>query len=148
VITGVQAEPPRTGPHGPPGPGDIARRLTGRDYVSYSAISTYQRCSLRYYFAYVAGLEPEFKSSSLVFGGAIHAAIEQHYRRVFEGVSPPALGDLVDVYRQAWTAEAGVPVRFGKSESEQDLRDLARRMLSAFQKSRAARPDGELLLRR
>jgi len=27
----------------------IALDITGRDYVSYSAISTYQRCPLRYY---------------------------------------------------------------------------------------------------
>ena len=36
-------------------PNEQARQLTGRDYLSYSAISTYQKCPLRYYFIYVAG---------------------------------------------------------------------------------------------
>ncbi len=70
-------------------PNEQARRLTGRDYLSYSAISTYQKCPLRYYFIYVAGLEPEFKSSSLVFGGAIHKAIEHHFNALFEGSDLP-----------------------------------------------------------
>ncbi|MCP4594600.1 MAG: PD-(D/E)XK nuclease family protein [bacterium] len=48
----------------------IALERTGRDYISYSSISTYQRCPLKYYFGYVVGLEPEFVSSSLIFGGA------------------------------------------------------------------------------
>ncbi len=48
----------------------IALERTGRDYISYSSISTYQRCPLRYYFSYIAGLAPEFVSSSLIFGGA------------------------------------------------------------------------------
>jgi hypothetical protein len=31
-------------------PNEVAERLTGRDYVSFSAISTYQSCPLRYFF--------------------------------------------------------------------------------------------------
>ena len=135
MTAGVQVELPRTMPHGPPAPGAIALQLTGRDYLSYSAISTYQRCPLKYYFSYVAGLAPEFVSSSLIFGGAIHAAIEQHYRRAFEGASPPTIDELVATYQQAWRAEARAPVRFGKNESEESLADLARRLLTVFQAS-------------
>ncbi|MFO0871284.1 MAG: PD-(D/E)XK nuclease family protein [Pirellulales bacterium] len=40
-----------------------------RDYVSWSAISTYQQCPLRYYFRYIEGLEETFTSASLALGG-------------------------------------------------------------------------------
>lgn len=41
-----------------------------RDYLSYSAITTYQGCPLRYYFRYIAGLPERIVSSNLVFGAA------------------------------------------------------------------------------
>jgi CRISPR/Cas system-associated exonuclease Cas4 (RecB family) len=145
VITDVQVEPPRTRPHGPPSPGDIARRLTGRDYLSHSAISTYQRCPLKYYFSYVAGLAPEYVSSGLVFGGAIHSVLEHHCRRVLEGASLPSLDDLMVAYEQAWRNETRAPVRFGKTESAESLQNLARRMLAAFQASEVSKLDTGLL---
>jgi len=123
----------------------VALDLTGRDYISYSAISTYQKCPLRYFFVYLAGLAPEFVSSSLVFGGAIHSGIEHHYRQVFEGGTPPSLDDLVAAYEQSWQTEAACPVRFGKDESRDSLRAVARRVLAAFQASPAAEPNGTVL---
>ncbi|MCH7814480.1 MAG: PD-(D/E)XK nuclease family protein [Planctomycetes bacterium] len=145
MITGVQVKPPRARPHGPPTPGDIALKLIGRDYLSYSSISTYQRCPLKFYFQYVLGLEPEFKSASLVFGGAIHKAIEHHYRKMFEGGAPPSVDDLVATYERAWRAEATRPVRFGKNESETTLRGLAHRMLTAFRASPVSKLDTTIL---
>ena len=101
MIAGVATKrPPSRSPQAPK-PNDVALRLTGRDYVSYSAISTYQRCSLRYFFSYIAGLLPKFKSSSLIFGGAIHRALECHCRRAFEGAAPPSVDELVAVYEQS-----------------------------------------------
>ncbi len=134
-----------SGRPGPLHPNEQARQLTGRDYLSYSAISTYQKCPLRYYFVYVAGLEPEFKSSSLVFGGVIHKAIEHHFNALFEGSDPPSLDALVGVFKEAWRSETGVPVRYGKGESEKSLRDLASRMLTAFQSSGVSQLDTSLL---
>jgi hypothetical protein len=49
---------------------EIARSMTARDYLSYSQVSTYQACPLKWYFQYVAGLPPEQVAASLVFGGA------------------------------------------------------------------------------
>lgn len=126
-------------------PSEIALRLTGRDYISHSAISTFQRCPLRYYFNYVAGLAPEFVSSSLVFGSAVHRALEFHCRRVFEGTAPPSTDELLSVYEQAWKDEGAVRVRFGKNESTESLRDLARRMLAAYLASDVSNFDSRLV---
>ncbi len=126
-------------------PNKLARRLIDRDYLSYSSISTYQRCPLRFYFAYVAQREPEFKPSSLAFGGAVHAAIELHFRRLFEAADPPGHDELVDTYERVWQFEAAGSIRFNNGESEASLKDLAARMLTAFQGSNVSLADGELL---
>ena len=126
-------------------PNDIARRLTGRDYLSYSAVSTYQRCPLKYFFQYVADLPFEHVASSLVFGGAIHTAIEIHFRALPAGDTPPELPDLLEVYDAAWKTDATAPIQFGKGEDADTLRDLARRMITAFQASDLSKMDGELL---
>ncbi len=44
-----------------------------RDYISWSAISTYQQCPLRFYFRYIKGLDEHFLSASFAFGGAVHS---------------------------------------------------------------------------
>ena len=61
---------------------EIAKKLTGRDYVSWSALSTYRTCPLKYRFRYVDGLPEESVSSALVFGTGIHTAIEEHFQRL------------------------------------------------------------------
>ena len=55
-------------------PNETALQLIGRDYLSFSAISLYRQCPLKFYFRYVAGLSEKTVSANLVFGGAIHAA--------------------------------------------------------------------------
>ena len=127
-------------------PGEIAKQLTGRDYLSYSAISTYQRCPLKYLFAYVIGAAPEFKSSSLVFGGAVHAAIEHHFRHLFEGQPAPQLDALLAEFDRAWKEEVTATIehgtiKYGESESAETLRDLAERMLAAFQAHEVSKLD-------
>jgi hypothetical protein len=67
-----------------------------RDNISYSAIAAYRRCPLSYYFKYVAGLPERTVSSSLVFGAAIHRAIEHHFRELLAGGSPPSLEEHVE----------------------------------------------------
>ena len=50
-------------------PNQVAERLTGRDYISWSAISTYQQCPLKWHFRYVLGLpEGVFPISGLTAG--------------------------------------------------------------------------------
>ena len=129
----------------PSSPNDQALQLTGRDYISYSAINTYLKCPLQYFFRYVAGEEPKFVPSALAFGKAIHAAIEQHCWRVLAGVGPPEVDELLAAYDRAWKTDDSARVRFGRGESERSLRDLARRMLTAFHESPHAQPGGTIL---
>ena len=54
---------------------EIAKKLTGRDYISWSALSTFRQCTLKYRFRYIDGLPEESVSSALVFGSGIHSAV-------------------------------------------------------------------------
>ena len=42
----------------------VAKRLTGRDYISWSALSTFRTCPLKYKFRYVAGLPEQSVSAA------------------------------------------------------------------------------------
>ncbi len=84
-------------------------------------------------------------SSSLVFGGAIHAAIESHMQSALEGAEPPSLDELVDVYERAVKSESDAPIRFGKGETADSLRDLAARMLTAFRASEVSKLDTRIV---
>jgi len=116
-----------------------------RDYLSYSAVTTYQGCPLRYYFRYVAGLPEQTISSSLVFGSAVHRAVEHHFNELLAGNEPPTSEALLGEYDRHWLEADPATVRFGKAESRERLGELARRMLGAFQMSSLAVPNGRII---
>ena len=126
-------------------PNDLAERLTGRPYLSYSAVRTFQSCPLRWRFRYVLGLPEVSVPSSLAFGSAVHAALEHHWFEISAGNAPPALDDLLAVYWAAWDGRAVQDIQFHKGETPDTLAELARRMLSTFQSSDLARLEGRVL---
>jgi len=115
------------------------------DHLSFSGLSLFQQCPLRFYFRYVAGLPEEMVGSSLVFGSAMHSALEFHYEQLLIGRPAPSLDTLLDVFQAAWQSHDGPVIRFGKGENINTLGRLAERMLRAFQASRLATPDGTIL---
>lgn len=124
----------------------LAQTMTGRDYISHSAISTYCRCPLQYAFRYIEGLPEETVSSSLVFGRAIHAAAEHFFNELMSGASTPDQESLLTAFWDAWrcSAEEG-SIQFGKGEDIHSLGDLAERVLAAFLDSELAQPAGRLI---
>ena len=48
-------------------------------HFSYSQLNTYLLCPMKYAHSYVWGTPWESKSSSLIFGGAIHKSAEKYY---------------------------------------------------------------------
>lgn len=126
-------------------PNDLAEQLTGRPYLSYSAMTTYTSCPLKYHFKYVAGLPEETVSASLVFGGAIHRSLELHFRELLAGNGPPSLESLFAAYHDAWDQHQSEEVQFNKTDDRASLDELAARMLAAFQESDLSRPAGVLL---
>jgi len=124
---------------------ETARTLTGRDYVSWSAISTFRTCPLKYKFRYVDGLPEDSMSAALVFGTGIHTAVEQHFQAILSGDEQPDVDRLMFAYRSAWLPHEPDAIQFGSKETRQTLDDLAVRMLAAFLKSSASSVDGRVL---
>jgi CRISPR/Cas system-associated exonuclease Cas4 (RecB family) len=145
-LTGHQALSPSTSNSNRASP-DASYSVIGadRDYISFSAIRTYQTCPLRYYFKYVAGLPEESVAATLVFGSAIHRAIEHHFRALMAGQKAPSMAALMAAYEAGWQDREAVPMRFGKEETREGLRATARRMLEVFAASSFARPSGHVL---
>ncbi len=124
---------------------DRALQLTGRDYISYSALSTYQQCPLKYRFRYVDGLPEEFISANLVFGSAIHAAAELHFNELMVCGAPPALDDLLVAYNESWDLQADKNIRHRKGEDRSHHEGVAKRMLTTLQESDLSTPTGIIL---
>ncbi len=120
--------------------------LYHRDYISFSAIGTYQQCPLRYYFKYVAGLPEKFTTASLAVGGAIHHAVEYHFNQLMAGDEPPSRDELLSAFWEGWQSRcSNTAIRFGKHENLDVIGETADRVIEAFRASDFARPDGRLL---
>jgi putative RecB family exonuclease len=124
---------------------EVAKKLTGRDYISWSALSTFRTCPLKYRFRYLDGLPEESVSSALVFGTGIHTAVEQFYQAHLSGDPKPDLDALLFAYRSAWLPHDPDAIQFGSTETRASLDALASKMLTAFLNSPAASVSGRVL---
>ena len=128
-----------------PDASDIAHQLTGRSYLSWSAVSTYLRCPLKYQYHYLDQLPEEFVSSNLIFGSAIHAALEAFFREQLAARRRLGIDSLMAVYHESWIGTDLANVRFGKDETIAGQGQLAERMLRAFLDSELSRPAGSIV---
>jgi putative RecB family exonuclease len=101
------------------------------DHISYSQINTYATCPLKYRFNYIDGLEPEFTSSALVFGSAMHAGIQAYLQSILEA-DPLRPDHLLDVFREEWRGSRGPKIRYSARESEESLVNKARELFTLF----------------
>lgn len=124
----------------------IAKRLTGRSYISWSQVSTYQQCPARFKMQYVDGLAPAFTPSSLAFGGGVHAGIASHFDDLLAGGDGLSVDHMMNVYRSEVTESANAaPLLFNQGETDESLADLASRVFTAFGTSEFTITPGKLL---
>jgi putative RecB family exonuclease len=126
-------------------PRAVAEVMGGRDYLSYSAISTFQQCPLRFYFRYVLGLREQTIAASLLFGQGIHRAAQIHFEQLLIGRSGPDLDALLDAFWSAWNGGSGAAILFGRGEDVNSIGHLAERLLRTFRNSGFACPTGTIL---
>lgn len=122
--------------------------VAGRDFVSWSQLSTFRRCPLQYRFRYLDKVEPEYIASSLLIGSSVHSAIELYHRRELEGTSTRDLDELLTRFWEEWKdrTEESAEVRFSKRENDLNaVHQLASRMLISFLSSPSRKTDGVII---
>jgi putative RecB family exonuclease len=103
-----------------------------KPHLSYSQISTYCICPLKYRFHYIDKVEPPFTAAPLAFGSCIHEAVGAFYQSCLEG-DPLSVSQIHDVYRQAWKSlYEERQIRFFNGDTEESLTAKAQRMLEVF----------------
>mgnify|MGYP006272316929 CR=1 FL=1 len=134
--------------HGSPSPAAVAESITGRPYLSWSQVSGFRGCPRAFAYRYVERAEPAFVSSNLLFGGAIHAALQAHFEARMAGADL-SLDELADAYRDAWAGrleeQGDLPVRYGEGEDAETLAASARGLLEAFLGSDLASPESPII---
>ena len=117
-------------------------------HLSWSQIDTMRRCPRKFAYTYVEQVVPEFVPSSLLFGSAIHNAIEAHYQALLED-QPLGREQLLDIFQGRWQQRdqrfADIPVQFNRNEDEASLFQRAEGMLDALLATDIARPEGRIL---
>ncbi|MCL6471620.1 MAG: PD-(D/E)XK nuclease family protein [Firmicutes bacterium] len=92
--------------------------------LSYSAISTYQKCPLSYKFAYIDRL-PTKPSHYLSFGSSIHSALEFFYN--VETAEPCSLERLLEELDNVWESEG-----YEDEAHERQYKEKGRAILTQF----------------
>jgi RecB family exonuclease len=95
--------------------------------LSYSAISSYERCPLSYRFQYIDRIEVA-PSPYLSFGRSLHSALEWLYKRDIP--EPPELEELLSHLDAVWVSEG-----YGDLEEERHFHAHAREILTVFYNS-------------
>ena len=91
--------------------------------LSYSSISTYIECPLKYKLKYVDGLK-EKPRPYLSFGSSLHLALEYMYS--FKP-SPPSLEEVLKYYEDNWISEG-----YASSEEEEGYFSYGKRILTEY----------------
>ncbi|MGB3346324.1 MAG: PD-(D/E)XK nuclease family protein [Candidatus Humimicrobiia bacterium] len=94
--------------------------------LSYSAISTYRGCPLRYKFIYIDKLKT-LPKPYFSFGSSLHKATEFFYSGMF--ATPPTLDELLNYYEENWESEG-----FKSKDDEQKHFELGKKILEEFHK--------------
>ena len=113
----------------------MTEQTQDKPHLSYSQISTYCMCPLKYRFHYIDQIEPPFTAAPLTFGSAIHEAVGAYHQSCLEG-DPLTAGQMHDVYRQAWKSQYEErQIRFSNGDNEDSLTAKAKLMLEVFHES-------------
>jgi len=107
-----------------------------RPYLSYSQLSLYLECPLKYRFRYIDEIKSEGISSAMAFGKAIHEALAQFYREAMDGV-PFSLSGFLNAFAEAWEDEcARGDVVYKEGETFESFLALGQTLLRLFASER------------
>jgi len=103
-----------------------------QDHISYTQISTYMNCSLKYALQYIEKIEWPFKPEGLVFGSAIHRALEHYYLGRQEDRDVP-FKEMMVIFDASWEKEeAENKIRYKNGNNPDRIHRTAEAMLKEF----------------
>jgi len=104
----------------------------GPEAISVSQINLYLTCSLKYRFQYIDRLPRLVQSSGLVFGRAMHKALEWLHKERRNGRNPP-LDEVLRVFEADWHAQLhDAEVVFPDEDSKEKLVHKGKELLSQY----------------
>jgi DNA helicase-2/ATP-dependent DNA helicase PcrA len=101
--------------------------------LSFRQIDDYETCPLKYKYVHRLRV-PLLVHHRIVFGSAVHQAVQEHFRARLLG-RPFSEDDLVNAFRAAWVSEG-----FLSREHEDQRRAAGEEALRRFHREEAARP--------
>jgi putative RecB family exonuclease len=117
-------------------PNTALQIMARQEHLSYSRISTYLGCSLKYRLRYIDRLQPERLAIALPFGIAIHRALERHYHVLMTRGQPENLATLQELFVDTLNREieaTTAPVTYKKTMPDPaSARDMGRQMLEVL----------------
>jgi len=115
--------------------GSIQDDLAKMRHLSYSQLSTYLLCPMRYSNQYVWGTAPESKPAALIFGKSIHRAVERYYRHFKDTGEAIRLEELEHHFQETLTKEVEeteVEITFKDGEDIEALREQGLSLMRIF----------------
>jgi putative RecB family exonuclease len=104
----------------------------GPEAISVSQINLYLTCSLKYRFQYIDRLPRLVQSAGLVFGSAMHKALEWLHKERRDGRNPP-LPEVLRVFDADWHAQLlDAEVIFPDDDSKEKLVHKGKELLSQY----------------
>ncbi len=104
-----------------------------RPHWSYSSISQYLTCPLRYYFQRIRCLPQPTVSSGLVLGSAVHAALAEYHKGIQNGTGSRR-DEIQRAYSESWNERDNSVIAYKDSESRQDLFDQGMALVDLYLK--------------
>jgi putative RecB family exonuclease len=115
-------------------PGGLMRPNVTRPHWSYSSISQFLKCPLRFYFERVLKLPRKSKSDALVLGSSLHSALAVYHRKIQAGESVTT-AEIHKVYLDAWEEQSqDGPIVASGEKSLADSRDLGISLMDVYMK--------------
>lgn len=102
------------------------------DHLSVSQMNLYLLCSLKYRYQYLDELPKPFRSSALVFGSAIHAALSWYHTQEVSG-NGVTLEKFCKIFDADWYAQQlDANILYDSAESKTALRMVGREILGLY----------------
>ncbi|MBF0231089.1 MAG: PD-(D/E)XK nuclease family protein [Desulfamplus sp.] len=94
----------------------------GELHISHSQISTYQNCSLKYFFRYVEGRKAESVNISVTVGSSIHTALATLYRSIKANHTEP-LEAITETFKTCLSLDienSELPIIYSKTTPDKE----------------------------